>query len=256
MTYGQEQPGAELESCRSVWAPPPQGRSSPTAGRLLRELTVRAQGSRSDRPVLTGSRTLGAPRWHYNCHLATQPQDHSLTTSQELPWPNASLIPFSGICFQGAKGNMGEPGEPGQKGRQVSALPTPAHPEAPVPAAGVASTTLCSCTGRSRHRRPHWIPWTQGKLLLTLPGGWGHGDKPRASCLQEGPAMGSGCARHSPSPLPLTHGSEVPRYFQCRIIPGGTSPPEPADTPSSLPWTWWVGPSTLPTCGNASFLFF
>ena len=104
---------------------------------------------------------------------------------------------------------MGEPGEPGQKGRQVSALPTPAHPEAPVPAAGVASTTLCSCTGRSRHRRPHWIPWTQGKLLLTLPGGWGHGDKPRASCLQEGPAMGSGCAQHSPSPLPLTHWLQI-----------------------------------------------
>ena len=133
MRYGQEQPGAELESCRSVWAPPPQGRSSPTAGRLLRELTVRAQGNRSDRPVLTGSRILGVPRWRCNCHLATQPQDHSLTTSQELSWPNASLIPFSVICFQGAKGNMGEPGEPGQKGRQVSALPTPGPSRGPCP---------------------------------------------------------------------------------------------------------------------------
>lgn len=124
------------------------------------------------------------------------------------------LIPFSVICFQGAKGNMGEPGEPGQKGRQVSALPTPTRLEAPVPAAGVASTILCSSTGRSRHRRPHWIPWTQGKLLLTLPGGQGHGDKPRASCLQEGPATGSGCAWHSPSSPPLPHRSEASRYFQ------------------------------------------
>lgn len=207
MRYGQEQPGAELESCRSVWAPPPQGRSSPTTGRLLRELAVRAQENSSDRPALTGSRTLGVPRWRCNRHLATQPQDHSLTTSWELRWPNASLIPSSVICFQGAKGNMGEPGEPGQKGRQVSAFPTPARPEAPVPKAGVASTTLCSSTGRSRHRRPHWIPWTQGKLLLTLSWGRRHGDKPRASCLQEGPATGSGCARRSPSSPPLPHRS-------------------------------------------------
>lgn len=169
-----------------------------------------------------------------------------------MPPPRSSpssmppLIPFSVICFQGAKGNMGEPGEPGQKGRQVSALPTPTRLEAPVPAAGVASTILCSSTGRSRHRRPHWIPWTQGKLLLTLPGGQGHGDKPRASCLQEGPATGSGCAWHSPSSPPLPHRSEASRYFQRSIIPGGTSPPEPADTTpfSSLDL---VGGSQRPT---------
>ena len=68
--------------------------------------------------------------------------------------------------------------------------------------------------------------------------------------------MGSGCARRSPSPPPLTHGSGVPWYFRHRIIPGGISPPEPADTPRSLPWTWWVGPSTLPTRGNAPFFSF
>lgn len=47
--------------------------------------------------------------------------------------------------------------------------------------------------------------------------------------------MGSGCAWHSPSSPALPHRSEAPRYFQRRIIPGGTSPPEPADTtPFSL----------------------
>lgn len=59
----------------------PRAAPAPPQGRLLRELAVRAQGNSSDRPALTGSRTLGVPRWRCNRHLATQPQDHSLTTS-------------------------------------------------------------------------------------------------------------------------------------------------------------------------------
>lgn len=150
---------------------------------------------------------------------------------------------------------MGEPGEPGQKGRQVSTLHTPSR-RPPLPTAEVTSTALCSCTGRSRHRRPHWIPRTQGKLLRTLPRGRDTWGQAKGSLAPGGAGRWgqdvSGVA-HRSHPCP----KEGRRFCISSDVPGGTSAPEPDDhhptpippppRPSFLPQACWVPAHTLVT---------